>query len=200
MIRIKKYSRIHEGQCSIDGQLFAKSNERETGNMLNDLFRSMGIDYMKFFKMDRLSKTGFILAELLLRDEEFDGHDTGLFYANSYSSLDDDSHYQTTITHENYYPSPSVFVYTLANVVLGEICIRHKIYGENLFLIGKDFCSSHLTNYARTAFADDNLHTALVGWLDVYDDRCEAFTLLVGEGGSGPELTNENIAHLISES
>jgi 3-oxoacyl-[acyl-carrier-protein] synthase-1 len=35
----------------------------------------------------------------------------------------------------NYYPSPALFVYTLPNIVTGEIAIRHHIQGETSFYV-----------------------------------------------------------------
>ena len=43
--------------------------------------------------------------------------------------------FQETIQHaDSYYPSPALFVYTLPNIVTGEIAIRNKYYGETSFV------------------------------------------------------------------
>ena len=39
------------------------------GASLTDLYRQWAGDYPKFFKMDTLSKLGFLLAEMLVHDE-----------------------------------------------------------------------------------------------------------------------------------
>ena len=92
------------------------------------LYREFVGDYPKFFKMDSLCKLGFIGSELLLKGinaEEKENAAIILFNRNG--SLITDRNYQKTITDDNYFPSPALFVYTLANIVTGEIAIRNKI-------------------------------------------------------------------------
>ena len=53
-----------------------------------------------------------------------------MLLANAASSLHTDIRHQQLIDREgDQAASPAVFVYTLPNVVSGEICIRHKIQG-----------------------------------------------------------------------
>ena len=76
-------------------------------------------------------------AEYLLEGKTFAPLEMGMLLANAASSLHTDIRHQQLIDREgDQAASPAVFVYTLPNVVSGEICIRHKIQGEtNLFLI-----------------------------------------------------------------
>jgi hypothetical protein len=108
-------------------------------DFIKSLYKKEGVSYPKFFKMDGLSKLGFLTAELLLKRREMDRYRkerVGLVLSNSSSSLDTDLVYTETIRDRaNYFPSPSVFVYTLPNIMNGEICIRHKFRGENTFLL-----------------------------------------------------------------
>jgi hypothetical protein len=70
---------------------------------------------------------------MILKDE--DHSRTALVFANRSSSLDTDFKYQESInSQENYFPSPAVFVYTLPNICVGEISIKHKMQTENAFL------------------------------------------------------------------
>ena len=54
---------------------------------------------------------------------------------NADASLDTDIKYLAT-TKE--LPSPSVFVYTLPNIMIGEICIRNHFKGESFFFISEN--------------------------------------------------------------
>lgn len=99
--------------------------------MLVELYRRYAGDYPKFFKMDTLSRLGFIAAELLLKDEQVES----VILANRSASIKNDTDYLATIKEGNYYPSPALFVYTLPNIVTGEIAIRHHIQGETSFYI-----------------------------------------------------------------
>ena len=105
---------------------------QETGEkMLVELYRRYVKDYPKFFKMDTLSRLGFIAAELLLKDQPVEA----IILANRSASIKNDTDYIATISDGNYYPSPALFVYTLPNIVTGEIAIRHHIQGETSFYI-----------------------------------------------------------------
>ena len=104
--------------------------------MLVELYRCFADDYPKFFKMDTLCRLGFIAAEILLKQPTANGQQpTAVILANRSASIKNDTDYLATISKGNYYPSPSLFVYTLPNIVTGEIAIRHHIQGETSFYI-----------------------------------------------------------------
>jgi hypothetical protein len=129
------------------------SNEIEGFNdFVKKFYQEFEIAYPKFFKMDSLSKLAFIGAELLLNPiiDPLKENNIGLLFANKSSSLDTDVKYQESISEsENYFPSPAVFVYTLPNICLGEISIKHQLKSENSFFIFDSFNSSFMENYAN---------------------------------------------------
>lgn len=142
----------------LDGQPIAV---QETGErMLVWLYRQYVKDYPKFFKMDTLSRLGFIAAELLLQDQQVDT----VILANRSASIKNDSDYLETITGDNYYPSPALFVYTLPNIVTGEIAIRHRIQGETSFYILDK--PEHLEPIIRSTLDKSHSSYALVGWCE----------------------------------
>jgi len=105
------------------------------GKMLVELYRRYAGDYPKFFKMDTLCRLGFIGAELLLKQSGISSPVSAIIFANRSASIKNDNDYLATISEGNYYPSPALFVYTLPNIVTGEIAIRHHIQGETSFYI-----------------------------------------------------------------
>ena len=128
-MQIKREIEITPVSVILDGQPIAVS---ETGEkMLVELYRRYVGDYPKFFKMDTLSRLGFIAAEMLLKDEQVEA----VILANRSASIKNDTDYLATISDGNYYPSPALFVYTLPNIVTGEIAIRHHIQGETSFYV-----------------------------------------------------------------
>jgi 3-oxoacyl-[acyl-carrier-protein] synthase-1 len=143
------------------------------------------MQYPKFFKMDTLCKLGFVASELLLDAEgasRFEPTDTrAVVLANASSSLCNDTHYQATIEHaETYFPSPALFVYTLPNIVTGEIAIRNKYFGETSFYIYPSFTPQVLAQLQTLAFGDAHTQSALVGWVECSaDDVFEAQLYLV---------------------
>lgn len=147
-----------------------------SGDTLLDLYKSLGCDYPKFHKMDGLSKLGFIAAELLMSKAEEKGiylsdkDNCAMIFAGRLGSLATDIRHDETIRPEEFYPSPAVFVYTLANVVSGEIAIRHKMYGESTsFLLDKDD-EAIMETLVRQAFTGKSKPEYVMGgWLDFRD-------------------------------
>ena len=149
-----------------------------TGNgldMLTHAYRSYVNDYPKFFKMDGLGKLGFLASELLLKslhEERFVSRDDrAVILLGSSGSRDADIHFQSTISdNDNFFPSPSVFVYTLPNIVTGEIAIRNKYLGETAFYVISHYDESVIEQLLMAAFQDDATKSVLTGWVD-YSDK-----------------------------
>ena len=77
-------------------------NHTEKGNaLLTELYRTYMGDYPKFFKMDTLSKLGFVASEMLLKDEGQERfvprEDRAIVLFNKTASLQADTNYQATI-------------------------------------------------------------------------------------------------------
>jgi len=159
--------------------------------VLHDFFSAVykhaGINYRKFYKMDALSKLGFLASELLLAgsDREQPKPDMGILFFNSASSMDADRNFQQTIQNkDDFFPSPAEFVYTLPNIVTGEIAIRNKIYGETAFYVTRHFMSDVVEEIVEDAVSYAGLKCALVGWLhvDVAENTLEGMMMLCATG------------------
>ena len=161
-----------------------KHNENGSA-LLTELYRNNIGDYPKFFKMDTLSKLGFIASELLLNIEgnrSFEPReDRAVILFNRNASLQADTHYQSTIQDkENFFPSPAAFVYTLPNIVTGEIAIRNKYYGETSFIVIDDYDEQIIMNNLNNAFQDPVTTSIIGGWVDCSDeDHFEAKIFLM---------------------
>lgn len=152
--------------------------------LLTELYRTYVKDYPKFFKMDTLSRLGFIASEILLGstgEERFvPREDRAVVLANRSASLKNDTDYQATIAPDNYYPSPALFVYTLPNIVTGEIAIRNKYYGESSFYVLDD--QADLLQMAQTAMQQPSVGSVLTGWVECSTkDNWEAHMVLLTE-------------------
>ncbi len=105
-----------------------------TADELVELYRKEMGDYPKFFKMDPLSRLGFVATEMLLKKSP--KADYGVLLFNRSSSMADDLAFQATIqNHTEWFPSPALFVYTLPNIVTGEIAIRNHFQTESNFMV-----------------------------------------------------------------
>lgn len=133
------------------------------------------INYPKFFKMDNVCKTGFMAAEILLRQADFASHylpeQKGIVLGTRNGSIDTDEKYQaSTLTA----PSPSLFVYTLPNILLGELSIRHQIKGEAACFVFDIFDSVFQGEYIQMLFETKQLKNCICGWADFYKGNAEA--------------------------
>ena len=169
-----------------DGEmLFCGEAEGSTLAFLGALYKFLEIDYLRFFKMDALSKTLFLASEVLLQGSGLrsgtDKPSVALVLQNSHSSIDTDRLFQGSIHSESYLPGPSLFVYTLPNVALGEVAIRNKFTGENTTFIAPTFDAESCLTYVQALFARGGIQHCLCGWFDYMEEKEEARIFLVGE-------------------
>jgi hypothetical protein len=183
--------------------VFELPSGEDNADFLVSLYRAAGIDYRKFFKMDNLSRLGFLASEILLAgnaEEETAGGNMSVIFFNSSSSLDIDTVYQGSIRDaDNYYPSPSEFVYTLPNIVTGEIAIRRRTHGETAFFISETFDYGMLCERVSASF-DDTSQKSLCGWVEYCRGKCEAILFLVtGEPDAKMLFNPENVRRLATD-
>ena len=96
--------------------------------------------------------------------------DRAVVLFNHSGSLEADLHYQSTISDpDNFFPSPSVFVYTLPNIITGEIAIRNKYHGETSFYVMDNRNEQTIRQIVDTALAADGTDSVLTGWVDFVD-------------------------------
>ena len=155
---------------------------------LTELYRTHIGDWPKFFKMDTLSKAGFVSTELLLKkmgerrcDSEELIRSRAIVLFGSTASLCADRNYQETIQDkDNYYPSPALFVYTLPNIVTGEIAIRNHWRGETSFYVLEEPDAAQMAFHLACAFQDSDTESVLAGWVDSRkNDDFQVFVTLV---------------------
>ena len=198
---INAYSRITNHGVWLNGEEKTIIKSGENSLFLDDIYRTLKIQYLKFFKMDRLSKAGFLASEMVIdfmqieRDTPKKEH--AILCFNRSSSLDNDTLYQQTIQNpQNYFPSPSIFVYTLPNIVMGEIAIRNKIYGETSFYIAEHFSAEQLYFSITDIFKTGNVSALLCGWIEFYEDVCDVLMMYISEKGKGEKVSVENFNKL----
>lgn len=168
-------------------------------SLLRHGYEQLGSAYPKFHKMDALSKLGWLAAEVLLGAnpllERHTAPTVGLVLANRSSSLDTDVRYYDTVKD---IASPALFVYTLPNIVMGEICIRHGFKGENAFLVQDRFDTASLAGYVQELFNEKAVTACLCGWVEVMQDRFDAALYLVENqaGEKALPLTAAAMQHL----
>ncbi|MDR0812005.1 MAG: hypothetical protein LBN23_07030 [Paludibacter sp.] len=171
---------------------------------ITEFYRSLEVDYPKFFKMDGLSKLGFVAAEMIFaEDSSLRGNDSAgredvaIICFNCSSSLEIDTQYQATIQqNDNYFPSPALFVYTLPNIVAGEIAIRHKFFGETSFYVAENFDAEQIFSTVQNAFFDTATQEVLFAWVENFNDIFEIKMFLITKTTQDLEFSAENLKTL----
>ena len=136
------------------------------------IYKVLGVSYPKFYKMDRLSKLGFLGVEILKQKIDVDKYSDqaiSQIFTNSYSSLDTDVKHQDSL-NKMMTPSPAVFVYTLPNIVMGEIAIRNGFYGENIFTLSDEFSPKKWIDLVDIQFKLNKADAVVGGWIELMDD------------------------------
>lgn len=154
-------------------------------SLLTSLYKQMIGNYPKFYKMDGLSRLGFVASEILLNAEKGDTdvekreeegerllEERAIIFFNHSSSIASDRNYKESINDkDNYFPSPSIFVYTLPNIVTGEIAIRNHFHGETSFFILPDKDERMMEEILQASCRDAQSKSFLTGWINYEDER-----------------------------
>lgn len=157
-------------------------------NEPQDLYRALSLNYMKFFKMDLLCKWAWLGAEVLLNKdggnlyEGIDRNKVAVVLITSHGCIDVDKKYLSSMEG---IPSPALFVYTLPNIMLGELSIRHGFKGEQLCLATENFDAEELFFWVDDLLNNRGMEACLCGWVDVYEGNRDVclFWVKKQEGG-----------------
>ncbi len=145
--------------------------------------------------MDNLSKLGWLTSELLLKHFDktlYKPEEVGLILSNANASLDSDRRYLNSVAD---IPSPALFVYTLPNIMTGEICIRNGFKGEDAFFISEQFDADFIAGYVQNLLDHDTLKACICGWVDVLgnDYKSALFLIEKQEGPNSIIFSRENM-------
>jgi hypothetical protein len=181
--------KIDQGIVFKDGLRLFENNSARFQSFSLAAYQHFGLNYPKFYKMDNLCKLGWLASEILLegnfRKENYRSEDIGLVLANKNSSLDNDIRY---FESSKEIASPSLFVYTLPNIVIGEICIRNQFKGEHAFFIQNTFDAAFIEQQVSYLLSHDVLKACICGWVDVLEPEYKAVLFLVEKANSENKL------------
>lgn len=191
---ITRYAHIRDRSLMRQGEVVYSNQEGTLDQFLDQAFLALSIGYPKFYKMDASSKLGLLASEMLLKEiglkEVYEPKRIGLVLANAHSSLDTDLRYfESTKTMA----SPALFVYTLPNIVAGEICIRQGIKGENAFFVWPGFQAELLHQYVEMVMNAGNSDTCVAGWIDVMGSQHDVFLYLTEKTKRGNALEHSAV-------
>ncbi len=203
MLQITQYGSACDGQVVVNGQPYLATPARSLGNLMEQLVEHHGVSHPRFGKMDRMSQLGFSLSELILQGrnlaEEYHPYRVGVILGNAFSSLDTDLRYHDSTAK---IPSPALFIYTLPNIVIAEICIKHNFKGEHHFFVSEKPEGQPLQQYVSILFDTGRVDACLAGWVEVWRESYQGCLMLVeqGQGRDSIPFTRENIMKIYNTS
>ena len=171
LLNVSHKVRLTSDSVTLDGQVVPTQSKGR--DMLTELYKKYVGDYPKYYKMDILSKVAFVCSEMLLEAEgNRDGHgeDRAVILFSHTASIASDNAFLRTIT-DGYYPSPSVFVYTLPNIAAGEIAIRNGYHGETAFYVLPQKADDMINMIVEASFGDRGTQSAICGWINCDDEN-----------------------------
>lgn len=176
---ITSYCQLKNGKLILNGENLFEA-DIPLDELLLQIVARFEVKHPRYGKMDRLSKLGFTCAEILLHSlgyfRQYQPYEVSLIFANSSSSLDTDYRFQESAET---FASPALFVYTLPNIVLAEICIKNCFKGENLFLIS-DVPEAYIYfNLVTQLFSQMPTKACLAGWVEILGEsyNCTLFSI-----------------------
>lgn len=192
---ISSFCKIKNGEVNLNGEVvFSNKESINPEEFIRAVYKHFQMNYPKFYKMDNLCKLAFVCSELLLRSNVLDNYqkkDIAIVIGNSASSLEIDKEHQRSINDKaNYFPSPANFVYTLPNILIGEIAIRNKIKGENTFFIFDKFDAPFMARYIDMLLNKNKAQICIAGWVDLFENKYEAELYIVEKKTNGLNILN----------
>ncbi len=177
---------LKDNTININDRLISNETSEQPADLVKQLYRAHNMSYPKFFKMDALSRLAFVCSELLLNKRKltdtYKAEDIAVILSNRSASLHTDYAYnESIIDRANYFPNPSLFVYTLPNIMIGEICIRNGITGENTFFVSSEPNFDFLTEQVNFLMNTGVIQCCLTGWVEVSAENHYEATLFLVE-------------------
>ena len=196
---ITAYCNLRADECLVNGKVVMRRDAGSEDSWFKQIYKQQELVYPKFYKMDVLSQAGYLASELIKRAnpgimEAYADDEIALVFANASSSAETDRRFVQSYAGGGS-PSPSLFVYTLPNIVLGEIAILNKWYGENMFAVLPKFAPGFYLEYSEILLASGS-RAVLCGWLEATAGRTDVFLFIVEEQENGTEFNAENLLHL----
>ncbi|MEQ1552732.1 MAG: hypothetical protein ABL929_01070 [Ferruginibacter sp.] len=185
---------IKNGKVFKNEKIIFENIEDTLSSFFVSIYKNFEMQYPKFYKMDMLSKLGWLAAEILLKNnfdtQKYKADEVAIILANTNASIDTDTKYFETIKD---IASPALFVYTLPNIVIGEISIKHNFKGENAFFISEKFDPIFLKNYVQNLIINNNLQACICGWVELVKEDYNATLFLIEKEQNNIKFTAENL-------
>lgn len=151
---------------------------------LNLIYKALGMKYPKFHKMDFQSKVVILATELMnIPFENWDPFKIAMLFDTQSGSISADKAFEDSRAT---IPSPALFVYTLPNIFMGEIAIKHGIKGPHICLqLDPESTASILTKRVNQILQNKQAETVLWGNINATTEEIDVkinFSILNSNG------------------
>ena len=176
MLNTRTYTscRIQDEKIFLNEELIFEMANESFPKFIKTAYKRLNKSYPKFHKMDRLCKLAYVTCTYLLEQVDFSAakpEEIAMVFSNRHSTYHTDAKHAASIKEkDNYFPSPNVFVYTLPNILIGELCIKYNIQGESVFFIQDDIDKDMLMDYGSALIQSGDAKICICGWCDYIED------------------------------
>lgn len=152
--------------------------------LLNNMYKKTLISYPKFYKMNPLCKLSWLNVVELFNDDRgivnWKNNDRlgTVFFNKSSSLVSDIAHMKAYRLGKNNSVSPSIFVYTLPNIVNGELAIYFGWNGYSNFLIADNNSLEEILYQVKLGFQAGYYDACLAGVIEISDGVGENYASL----------------------
>ncbi len=161
--------------------MFSNGDE-DVADILKREYKALNDANIKFYKMSNLAKAGYVASCKLLKNIElpYDANRVAVIFANRSGSLDADLNHQAIVDkHLPEGASPAIFVYTLANIVVAEVAIKHKFQGEATMFVMEQKDMNFLEQYAHQLITLDQCDAVIYGWCELLKNEYDVELKLI---------------------
>jgi len=156
-----------QNEIFFNDNLIYKSNIEDVYKLTENVYEEMQCVYPKFFKMDILSRVAFLATELLNPDvTDLDKNKIAVVLSTKSGCLEVDKKFEES--RQNI-ASPALFVYTLPNIMLGEVCIRRGFKGEQMCSFEEHFNAEWFDFYVSDLLENRETDACLYGHVEAIE-------------------------------
>ncbi len=201
-MHINRYIQWRGNRIWSQGAVHMELAAGDTEQQAIQCYKDLGLVYPKFFKMDLLSKVAFLSAELLAPyPSGIPQAEIATVISSGSGCIEVDKKYEES---RKQIASPALFVYTLPNIMLGEVCIRHGFKGEQMCTISAPPNSDWLSFWVQDLLSQPQRATSacLCGHVEATAEEINACLMWVQKGKEHPEALSFNpraVAHLLHQ-
>jgi hypothetical protein len=188
---IQQYLQWKNREIWLNSQSFLQSAEEDALLISTDIYRQSGIVYPKFFKMDVLSKVAFLGASFALpKDIDADKNAIATVFSTESGCLDVDKKFNESRAT---LASPALFVYTLPNIMLGEVCIATGFKGEQMCFITPEPDADLMAFYVEDLIKNRGSQAVLCGHAEATQQGISAAFVWVTKSLSTLPFHHQNL-------